>query len=323
MLINLEYNLIEFGSMMYDIRKKNKYTQSQIRNICGLNPDTIRKIESGLSLPNTDTIIKLSEIYKIDVNSILENCRYQNCEIVREIKAQIDFASYADDTHLLVNITELMTQVKDLSQKNSIPTLDLIILQLDLLCEILSLKNKADILNASHSSDLCYKALRLTHSKLDKKALTTGVFTPIEIRFLIALSYAKSRMNETIFATEICLNVINNLKIHCEYEENHYGFLLQAYYTLAHFYFLLNMNPETIRTCDVAIQLSIDKFNMKFLPHLYYRKGVAEFLLNAPNYSISLKKSFDLFDLLNQTKLKDHCITILKNRYQLEPSDYI
>ncbi|MBI9013880.1 MAG: helix-turn-helix transcriptional regulator [Clostridiales bacterium] len=316
MVTSLEYDLYKFGNILYNLRTKNKLTKANIRIICGLNPDTLRKMELGYTIPKHDTLIKLSEIYNINLDNILDSCKYHNDESINSIREKINEASYDDDLQL---IESLIKEIKTLQTNKKLPHhLSTYIKQLEYLIELTKLKNKVDISSAMISQQTCYSALRMTKKGVTKANISDYLFSPLESRFLLALALSKSRLNEIESAIKITNIAIENLKLHYEFNSKNSILLIQGYYHLAHFNFLLDSNHEVIKYCEEGINLSREMSNMKLLPYIYFRKGIAEFELGQEFYINTLEKSLMLLEVQNLNDLKETFITSLLTNYDIK-----
>lgn len=55
-----------------EFRKTKKLTQAELADSIGINQCMISKMESGESEPNFYTLVALREVYKININRILD-----------------------------------------------------------------------------------------------------------------------------------------------------------------------------------------------------------------------------------------------------------
>lgn len=316
---NNDYNLKKFGCQIKSFRVKLSLTQKKIRELCGLNPDTLRKLEAGLTTPTIDTMIKLSEIYSINVYNILENCRTYNDDNLIRFRRKIDQVSYSD------NLESIELLIKEIKEYSSIDELSFIrdhLDQLEILATVISMKNKSDILNSTLSHDMCYRGLRISKPNISLSKIYDYIFTPLEIRLLIGLSFAKSRLEMTHDSIRIMEAVICQLELHQDVHNANITIFIQAYYALSHFYYLLNINDKAINACNLGLSLSKQHGISTFLPYLLYRKGISELLLNLPSYRSTLKKCIFTLELLGLFDLKKKYLNVLKSKYNIDDIFY-
>lgn len=78
-------NMIDIGKYLSELRKYYKITQDELAGRLGVTRQAISKWENGVTLPDIEMLMKLSEIYGISINDILkadlENIKFQK-EIV-------------------------------------------------------------------------------------------------------------------------------------------------------------------------------------------------------------------------------------------------
>lgn len=103
----------DFGAYLYDLRMKNEYTIEELvekLNIETIKSKNIRKWEHDLEFPNLDQMYKLSEIYRVPIEELMQ-VRTQTLEeglkgihkgIIRFIGYILGFSIYG--TIILSNI---------------------------------------------------------------------------------------------------------------------------------------------------------------------------------------------------------------------------
>lgn len=66
-------NFNTFGIKLKKVRLNCNLTQSDVSTICGINTDTLRKIENGYVIPKYETLEILTSVYKYDLIDCYEN----------------------------------------------------------------------------------------------------------------------------------------------------------------------------------------------------------------------------------------------------------
>jgi transcriptional regulator with XRE-family HTH domain len=66
-----EMNLL-IANRLQQLRKENGYSQEQLAELVGLSRQSISKWEQGISTPDTDNLIKLSEIYNVPLEYLIK-----------------------------------------------------------------------------------------------------------------------------------------------------------------------------------------------------------------------------------------------------------
>lgn len=63
---------IKQGEFLKELRIKNNYSQEKLGELLGLSRQSISKWEQGYATPDTDNLIKLSQIYGVSVDALLK-----------------------------------------------------------------------------------------------------------------------------------------------------------------------------------------------------------------------------------------------------------
>lgn len=59
--------------MLKELRKKNNLTQNELAYLCNVSIKTISRIENGDTKINYNTILKLANFFKVNVEEILKS----------------------------------------------------------------------------------------------------------------------------------------------------------------------------------------------------------------------------------------------------------
>lgn len=63
---------IKQGEYLKDLRVKNNYSQEKLGELLGLSRQSISKWEQGYAIPDTENLLKLSELYGVSVDALLK-----------------------------------------------------------------------------------------------------------------------------------------------------------------------------------------------------------------------------------------------------------
>lgn len=75
---------IKQGEYLKDLRVKNKYSQEKLGELLGLSRQSISKWEQGYAVPDTENLLKLSELYGVSVDTLLKCGEEENVSKVSE-----------------------------------------------------------------------------------------------------------------------------------------------------------------------------------------------------------------------------------------------
>ncbi|MBT2559824.1 helix-turn-helix transcriptional regulator [Pedobacter sp. ISL-68] len=64
--------MITLGTKLTRLRKKKGYTQQEIADLLHISQPAYHKWETDLTRPAADNLLKISEIYEIDIKDLLE-----------------------------------------------------------------------------------------------------------------------------------------------------------------------------------------------------------------------------------------------------------
>jgi transcriptional regulator with XRE-family HTH domain len=84
----------ELGQRLKYCREKKNLKQNKIALTLGVHNSTLAKYESGKREPDTETLIKLSELYGVELDWLLTGHRGNGDEIVISPKENIFFKEY-------------------------------------------------------------------------------------------------------------------------------------------------------------------------------------------------------------------------------------
>ena len=68
------FNGMQFRISLEAARVNAKLTQKEASSLIGISLKTIQNYENGITKPNWDTLIKMSEVYEIPIGML--NCKY-------------------------------------------------------------------------------------------------------------------------------------------------------------------------------------------------------------------------------------------------------
>ena len=62
---------MNFGKIIYDLRKKKGITQEEMAAELGVTAAAVSKWEKGLSVPDADALVRIAELYEVTVGELL------------------------------------------------------------------------------------------------------------------------------------------------------------------------------------------------------------------------------------------------------------
>ncbi|MDH8677511.1 helix-turn-helix transcriptional regulator [Fusibacter bizertensis] len=292
------YDLTSFSKRLKTIRKSLGYSQNDVADETGVNSDTLRRLENGMSVPRFDTLEVLSRFYKENLILLLDSYK-----ISTELSYFYDLVDY----HMVNEDIE--------SLRNSIKTFHLYIKQdnlrmvdareveqLDYFFQGLELSYNA---NDHSSTELFEKALKLTitHFKLDNWSHFKYNF--LEIRILLSLAAVQGNLRNCELSTSILNYILNYLdpSPHSKFYEK--VLIVKCYGILAYNYHRLDNHKQAIKYSDLGIQFCIDHSILSNLHFVLFRKGVALYNLNDKSYEIYIEQAINLLKIQEKHALSN------------------
>ena len=65
--------MIVIGERIKELRKKSRYTQTDLANLLGITKTTVAAYENDSRLPSYDVLIRMASVFKISIDSLLLN----------------------------------------------------------------------------------------------------------------------------------------------------------------------------------------------------------------------------------------------------------
>lgn len=288
----MEYNLLEFGKEMKNIRKNLNITQNYIYDTLVIHPDTLRKIENGNHIPLHETLDILSNTYKTDLNSLLLKYKVDDYEYLQVIKKRLESKIDEDDyKSLSVEIQELKKFLGNIhSSYHKNITRQLIVLAK----AVILYKEKEDYSKALNSLK---EAIKITTPNFKLNNYKSFVYSEMEIRILMNLSFVLNSLGDKEKYKDILEFCIKNMKP----SDTLYPKLC---HNLSGSYRRSEEYEKSFKYSNLGIQALKKNRNLNGLSLLYYGKGISEFNLGKDSYIESFENAISICEILGQDKLK-------------------
>lgn len=306
-----------YGKELRKIRKFLKLTQTDVSKISGLSEDTLTNLENGLVIPKYETIEILSHVYKFDLMKMLFYFKNEN-DILSLYEQLDDSITYNN----LAKIKDIHTTLLSLKQNYPI----------DRLIQF----SDFDMLIAYTESNVIYLDKTLpSHTKLKAKnslieSLSINIpefsidkfklfnYNLLELRMLLLLAQFESESEHFNLSNSIMEFILNKIAHFDTYELVPTKFKLILYFNIAYNYHNLDKHKKVYQYAVEGIKIGQKTDDFANLFFLYYRKGIAEYYLNKPNYEQTLKKSIYILDILGKNDLKKLYIDSTLRNYDVD-----
>ena len=87
---------MELDEKIKDIRRKNNLSQEGFADLLGVSRQSVISWEKGKTLPQTDILLKICEVFHVNLEYFLDNTPNEQVEILEEPKSTIEQRSIYD-----------------------------------------------------------------------------------------------------------------------------------------------------------------------------------------------------------------------------------
>lgn len=311
------YQTLEFGKRIRDIRHGLNLTQQDVSDASGINLDTLRKIENGYVVPRYDTLEILSIVYKTDILEVFKNYRFTSD--LYEIYNMLD--RYIVDYHVQ-NLDIIRDKIDKLDERvyNTIVLADEIS-KLKTLVEAIYIvyKNERspDESQLKKAKEMLINALEVHNPEFTLEQVTCSKYTYFDIRLLIILSHVVKQLNDSQLS-----NIILEFILSISDKSSHASFMekllvIKIYTNIAYNHYNMDNPNQTLKYSNEGIDFALDNSLMYNLPLLFMRKGIAQLKLGIPAHTESIKRGLYLLEVQGNTNLKSIYEQVLKSKYKI------
>ncbi len=185
-----------------------------------------------------------------------------------------------------------------------------LIKQLSLLVESVILK--INYQNYTDSLNKLINAMKVTTPLFELDKYNEFVYSSFEVRLLMNIALLLNILESTDRCLEILLFCLNSLS------PEEIDFKLRIYYNLAYTYHRMDLHNKALYYANEGIRTCIENNTLSFLALLYSRKGIAEYFLKDDNFKSSLRNAINIYDITDQSNLKDMLMTNFCEKYNIE-----
>lgn len=284
---------------MKKLREANGCSQIDVQALCGINPDTLRRLENGYTIPKYETLELLSQVYKVDLLNLLR--RYRSNEKLYSYYERLDSLISRYDIKNLRNLE------KDFKSFMDSPGKDLINLslykQFTLLLVGIRQYNLEDKIENMKSLNTFIEALRYSVKDFDLHHYLHFNYNVFEMRILLLIALALTLHKEYELSNDYLNFTLEYIGELSTVDMQISMLVIKVYIQLSYNAHYLSDDAKTLEYANRGIEYSVDNNIMFALFLLYYRKGIAEFMLKHDNYMDSLHKSIQLIEIQNNHDL--------------------
>lgn len=303
------YNMKEFGLYMRKLRQYLNMTQNNVAHLAGLSIDTLRRIERGEVVPRFDTLIILSEVYRIDLIDAIK--RHSASGVFSTYYSRLDKLIISFDEEELKNLREDFFRFSDRkkidppiaynSQKQFLLILD----------GISEFYNK----HLDRSRELFVEALLITNPLFIIENYHHFNYTMVEKRILMMIALSFYRDEDYEMAKDILEHILENMVITMNSSFNNKLLNIKVIANISYLYHNMSRDQEARDYAIKGIEFCLINHISYGLANLLARKGVAEYYMGNPDYQQTLQQSISLLRIEKQDELAQYYVEIMQEKY--------
>jgi len=304
------YNNVEFGKILFKIRKQRKYSLEEVSEHTGLHRHTVRSIENGERQPKIDTLIFLSILYKVNLFDIFQTQLYVKSLTMNDFlkKTMIELCKFNS-----IKLEEIIDKFVAETDTKSGKSFDLLGEELDRQKTFIDFFSDFNLKKSNNINAIISEYFKYT----EQETSILNIYEPKDIiDFVSSLLLASIYRREDLFdKTEELLKVLeeNIEKIFLDIKECVFAkLILTLNFTLL--YFRTDNHKKTIEHSKIGIKLSLDKNEFFLYKTFLFQKAIAENELGLEYENTIIDLYMYLLSVNEIEQLKAH-ENVIKDKY--------
>lgn len=293
------YDLSKFSSRLKSIRKTLGYAQLEVSENTGINSDTLRRLENGLSIPRFDTLEVLSQFYKVNLILLLDSYK---------ISSQLSYYYDLIDYYMINNDTDSITRtIQNFEENIVVNEFNMVdirdIEQLKLFFIGLKLSYQSN--NEANKDSLNYlvKALQISNPLFNIENWQSYKYNFLELRILFTIASIEGYNRNCVLSNEILLMILSYLDTSKYAKHYEKVLVIKSYSIMSYNYHRLDQHDMALEYSEKGIQFCIDNSIMTYLALLLSRKGMAMYHLKMDGYQAFILQAIELLKIQKNDSL--------------------
>lgn len=307
------YDLTNFSSKLKSIRKSLGFSQSEVSENTGINSDTLRRLENGLSIPRFDTLEVLSQFYKENLILILDSYKIDS-----QLSYFYDLIDYYMVNEDIESISKTIKSFETFINNNTFHMVDdREINQLKLFFKGLELSIKSDKKSVAEAINVLEKSLKISIPMFKLEVWDTFKFNFLEFRILFSIASLEGFNRNCDLSNSIILYILNYLDPSPYSKFYEKMLIVKSYAILSYNYHRLDQHSLAYEYSEKGYNFCIKYSIMAYLHLLLFRKGVAMFHLGLQGYDQYIEQSIALLTIQKNNSVAQNYIQHLE-KYKAE-----
>lgn len=307
------YDLTNFSKKLKSIRKSFGYSQTEVSEKTGINSDTLRRLENGMSIPRFDTLEVLSLFYKENLIILLDSYKVSS-----ELSYFYDLIDYYMVNEDFNSLNDTISTFEIFIGSNNVKIVDSKeIDQLKLFFDGLKVSYNDDDSSQKYALKLLEKALKIGNPLFQINTWGTFKYNFLELRILITIASIAGKLRNCDLSNEIIIYILNYLDpspLSKFYEKM---LIVKSLCIIAYNYHRLGNNELVLEYAERGYKFCIDNSILAYLHLLLFRKGTAMFHLRIDGYEEYIEQAIQLLKIQNKHNVAENYTTFL-DKYKNE-----
>ena len=304
------YDLKTFAERLRTIRKSLGYSQNEVSDKTGINSDTLRRLENGMSIPRFETLEVLSSFYKENLILILDSYKTSN-----ELSYFYDMIDYHITNADADSIKETIASCeKYLSRTNPQLIDSREIKQLMTFFEGIEISYQDNDEAYNLSMDKQIEALRISIPSFTLKNWNSCKYNSLELRILFSIASLLGILRECDKSNQIMLMILDYLDTSKYAKHLEKLLVIKTYSILSYNSHRLDQHKLALKYAELGIKFCIENSIMAELALLLCRKGIAMYHLHLEDYERYFFQGIELLKIQEKFQLAEQYEQVL-HRY--------
>ncbi|KAF5044037.1 Helix-turn-helix domain protein [anaerobic digester metagenome] len=311
------YNMKNFGEVVRTIRRSLNMTQKDVRDRVGISENALMKLEKGQVIPKYETLELLSLAYKIDLMALFLKYRYDTS--LETIMVKADEAIINNQPQILQQCHEQYFEyLKSGDHRDLINSSDLDLLECFLANAAKYYHHNLKDFQIQAMIENIRATLQRVNPDMKWHKLDKGRFNLWEIRLLILLALLEGNLDHYDVSIRILESIYLRFKSLRKQVVREQKVFLIALFNLSYHYHVTDQFDKALEIAEAGIDYAKETSDFTLLHALYYRKGIAQYLLGQANYLDALRFAVTMLEIQDKQEMAKLYRTVSKDNYQIE-----
>lgn len=296
------YDLSNFSKKLKSIRNSLGYSQSEVSEKTGINSDTLRRLENGMSIPRFDTLEVLSLFYKENLVILLDSYK-----ISSELSYFYDLIDYYMVNEDFQALNKTISNFEQFISSNKVHVVDSKeIDQLKLFSSGLKVSYDTSESSQHHALELLELAMRIGNPLFKISTWNKFKYNFLELRILISIASVNGTLRNCELSNDIIIYILNYLDpspLSKFYEKM---LIVKSLCIISYNYHRLDQHDLALEYAEKGIKFCIDNSILAYLHLLSFRKGTAMFYLRMNGYEQFIEQAIQLLIIQDKKNVVEH-----------------